>query len=135
MSNIGPLYAFSLVSSLCFLFGLNFLFRKGKLIVAKVLAVQFLLLGYLMVAAYFLMPENIIETPYFFRTFAPLFYTLPPLNFMFMWYLLHPQAKFNTKHLFFFIPFLIQLIENMPYYLSSKETKIEEIKWMLAQWD
>ena len=106
MSTVGSLYAFSLVSSLCVLFGLNFLFRKGNLVVAKVLAVQFLLLGYLMVAAYFLLPENIIETPYFFRTLAPLFYTFPPLNFMFMWYLIHPRAKFNIKHLFFFIPFL-----------------------------
>ncbi len=135
MFNVGSLYAFSLVSSLCVLFGLNFLFRKGKLVVAKVLAVQFLLLGYLMVAAYFLLPENIIQTPYFFRTFSPLFYTLPPLNFMFMWYLFHPRAKFNIKHLFFFIPFLIQLVENLPFYLSSKETKVEEIKWMLGQGD
>lgn len=135
MSTVGSLYAFSLVSSLCVLFGLNFLFRKGNLVVAKVLAVQFLLLGYLMVAAYYLLPENIIETPYFFRTLAPLFYTFPPLNFMFMWYLLHPRAKFNKKHLFFFIPFLIQLVENAPFYLSSKQTKIEEIKWMLGQGD
>jgi AraC-like DNA-binding protein len=133
MSNIGSLYLFSLVSSLCLLFGLNFLFRKGNLVVAKILAVQFFILGYLVVAAYFLMPENIIETPYFYRTSAPLYYVLPPLNFMFLWYLLHPRSKFNWIHLVFFLPFLFQLIENTPYYLSSKEVKIEEVKWMLAQ--
>ncbi|MEY3646802.1 MAG: hypothetical protein RL127_1510 [Bacteroidota bacterium] len=131
----GSLYAFSLVSSLCVLFGLNFLFRKGNLVVAKVLAIQFLILAYLVVAAYFLMPENIIQTPYFFRTLAPLFYALPPLNFLFMWYLFHPRAKFKRIHLLFFIPLIIQLIENTPFYLSSKQTKIEEIKWMLAQGD
>jgi AraC-like DNA-binding protein len=135
MSNIGSLYLFSLVSSLCLLFGLNFLFRKGNLVVAKILAVQFLTLAYLVVAAYYLMPENIIETPYFYRTSAPLFYTLPPLNFMFMWYLLHPRAKFQWVHLFFFLPFILQLIENTPYYLSSREVKVEEVKWMLAQGD
>lgn len=126
---------FSLVSSLCLLFGLNFLFRKGNLVVAKILAIQFLLLGYLVVAAYFLLPENIIQTPYFFRTLAPLFYTLPPLNFMFLWYLMHPRAKFKKVHLFFFLPFLLQLVENTPFYLSSKAVKIQEIKWMLAQGD
>ena len=131
----GSLYAFSLVSSLCVLFGVNFLFRKGNLVVAKVLAIQFLLLGYLVVAAFFLLPENIIQTPYFFRTLAPLFYALPPLNFLFMWYLFHPMAKFKRIHLLFFIPLIIQLIENTPFYLSSKQTKIEEIKWMLAQGD
>lgn len=135
MSNVGSLYLFSLVSSLCLLFGLNFLIRKGNLVVAKILAVQFLILAYLVVAAYYLMPEVIVVTPYFYRTSAPLFYILPPLNFMFMWYLLHPRAKFKWIHLVFFLPFLLQLIENTPYYLSSKEVKIEEVKWMLAQGD
>jgi AraC-like DNA-binding protein len=134
-TNIGPLYFFSLVSSLCVLFGLNFLLRKGKLIVAKVLAVQFLVIAYLVVAAYFLLPENIIDTPYFYRTSAPLFYTLPPLSFLFLWYLLHPRAKFKWIHLVFFIPFILQLIENTPYYLSSREVKVEEVKWMLSQGD
>ncbi len=135
MSNAGSLYLFSLVSSLCLLFGLNFLFRKGNLVVAKILAVQFLLLGYLVVAAYFLLPENIIDTPYFFRTLAPLFYTLPPLNFMFLWYLLHPRASFKKSHILFFIPFVLQTIENLPFYLSSKAIKIQEIRWMLTQGD
>lgn len=135
MSNAGSLYLFSIVSSLCVLFGLNFLFRKGNLVVAKILAVEFLLLGYLLVAAYFLLPENILETPYFFRTLAPLFYTFPPLNFMFLWYLFHPRAKFKYIHLLFFLPFILQLIENTPFYLSDKATKIQEIKWMLSQGD
>jgi len=135
MSNAGSVYLFSIVSSLCVLFGLNFLFRKGNLVVAKILAVEFLLLGYLVVAAYFLLPKNIIQTPYFFRTMAPLFYTLPPLNFLFLWYLFHPSAKFKHSHLLFFLPFVLQLIENMPFYLSDKATKIQEVKWMLAQGD
>ena len=135
MSNVGSVYLFSIVSSLCVLFGLNFLFRKGNLIVAKILAIEFLLLGYMVVAAYFLMPVNIIETPYFFRTLAPLFYTIPPLNFLFLWYLLHPSARFKPVHLLFFIPFALQLIENTPFYLTDRATKIQEIKWMLSQGD
>jgi AraC-like DNA-binding protein len=135
MSSVGSVYLFSIVSSLCVLFGLNFLFRKGNLVVAKILAVEFLLLGYLVVAAYFLMPENIIDTPYFFRTFAPFFYALPPLNFMFLWYLFHPRVKFNKVHLLFFLPFVFQIIENLPFYLSDKATKVQEIKWMLSQGD
>jgi AraC-like DNA-binding protein len=135
MSNVGSVYLFSIVSSLCVLFGLNFLFRKGNIVVAKILAIEFLLLGYMVVAAYFLMPVNIIETPYFFRTLAPLFYTVPPLNFMFLWYLFHPRATFKKSHLLFFFPFLLQLVENMPFYVSDKATKIQEVKWMLSQGD
>jgi AraC-like DNA-binding protein len=88
-----------------------------------------------MVAAYFLQPENIVETPYFFRTSAPLFYILPPLNFLFLWYLFHPSAKFKRIHLLFFLPFAFQLIENLPFYLSDKATKVHEVNWMLAQGD
>lgn len=135
MYSQGSLYVFSLISSLCFLFGLNFLFRRGKLVVAKILAIEFLILAYLVIAAFYLMPENIIETPYFFRTLSPLFYTLPPLNFMFLWYLFHPTERFRKQHLFFFAPFVFQIIENIPFYVSSKEVKVEEIKWMLAQGD
>jgi AraC-like DNA-binding protein len=135
MSNAGSVYLFSIVSSLCVLFGLNFLFRKGNIVVAKILAIEFLLLGYMVVAAYFLLPENIIETPYFFRTLAPLFYTVPPLNFMFLWYLFHPRATFKKSHLLFFFPFLLQLVENIPFYISDKATKIQEVKWMLSQGD
>ena len=111
------------------------MFRKGNLVVAKILAVQFLLLGYMMVAAYFLLPENIVETPYFFRTLAPLFYITPPLNFLFFWYLLYPTAKFKRIHLLFFLPFVFQLIEYLPYYLSDKATKVQEINSMHAQGD
>ncbi len=135
MSNVGSVYLFSIVSSLCVLFGLNFLFRRGNIVVAKILAIEFLLLGYMVVAAYFLMPVNIIETPYFFRTLAPLFYTVPPLNFMFIWYLFHPRATFKKLHLLFFLPFILQLIENTPFYLTDKATKIAEVKWMLMQGD
>lgn len=135
MLNFGTIYTFAIISSLCLLFGINFLFRSGNLVVAKILAIQFLLMAYVCLAAYFLMPENIVETPYFFRTLAPIYYILPPLNFLFLWYLLHPRAKFNWKHLLFFIPFLLQTIENLPFYLSSREVKLQEVNWMLAQGD
>ena len=107
MLNEGSTYLFSIISSLCLLFGINFLFRSGNLIVAKILAIQFLLMAYVCLAAYFLIPEHIVETPYFFRTLAPIYYILPPLNFLFLWYLLNPRAKFNWKQLLFFIPFFI----------------------------
>lgn len=135
MLNFGTIYTFAIISSLCLLFGINFLFRSGNLIVAKILAIQFLLMAYICLAAYYLMPEHIVETPYFFRTLAPIYYILPPLNFLFLWYLLHPRAKFNWKHLLFFIPFLLQTIENLPFYLSSREVKLQEVNWMLAQGD
>lgn len=133
MSSIGSVYFFSLISSLCFLFGLNYLLRKSRLVASKILAVQFLVLGYLFVASYAILRENILSFPHFFRTVAPVFYALPPLNFLFIWYIFHPNSRFNKVFLLFFIPLVLQVIENTPFYLSSREVKLAEIQWMLNQ--
>jgi AraC-like DNA-binding protein len=133
MTNAGSIYLFSLISSLCILFGINFLFRKGKLIAAKILAIQLLTVGFLVAASFYILPENILQFPYFFRTIAPFHYALPPLNFLFFWYLFHPKEKFNKAFLLLFFPFLIQFFEYLPFYLSSREVKLEEISWMMAR--
>lgn len=135
MSNIGSVYFFSLLSSLCFLFGLNYLIRPSKLVVSKILALTFLTLGYLFIASYAILKENILNYPHFFRTIAPLFYALPPLNFLFLWYLFHPRDKFHKAFFLLFLPLLLQFIENAKFFFSSREVKIQEIHWMLQQGD
>jgi len=133
MINPGTFYIFSLLISLCVLFGINFLFRKGTLVAVKILAIQFLIGGLLIVASFYILPENILQYPYFFRTIAPFHYALPPLNFLFFWYFFHPNEKFKKTFLLLFFPFLFQFCEYLPFYLTSKEVKLEEISWMIAQ--
>lgn len=72
MINPGTFYIFSLLISLCVLFGINFLFRKGTLVAVKILAIQFLIGGLLIVASFYILPENILQYPYFFEP-LPLF--------------------------------------------------------------
>lgn len=135
MSNISSVYFFTLFSSLSFLFGLNYLVRPSRLVLTKILAITFIVLGYLFIASYAILKPNILDYPNFFRTISPFFYALPPLNFLFFWYIFHPNEKFYKRFLILFFPLICQLIENLKFYLSSREVKIQEIKWMLSKGD
>lgn len=129
------IYIFTITSSLCILFGANYLFRKEGTIINRILAISFLCIGYIITASYFLRPENIIQYPHFYRTVAPVFYLLPVLSYLFVWYILHPKEKFKKVHLLLTLPFFLQTLENLKFYLSSVEIKVEEIKRMLEAKD
>ena len=129
------IYFFTITSSLCILFGANYLFRKEGTIVNRILAIGFLCIGYIITASYFLQPENIIQYPHFYRTVAPVFYLLPVLSYLFVWYILHPKEKFKKAHLLLTLPFFLQTLENLKFYLSATEIKVEEIKRMLEAKD
>lgn len=129
------IYIFTITSSLCILYGLNFLFRKDGTIVNKIIAFSFLCIGYMIIASYFIRPENIIQYPHFYRTVAPVFYLLPILSYLFVWYVLHPNTSFRKYHLFLTAPFIFQILENLKFYLSSEAVKVEEIKRMLEAKD
>jgi AraC-like DNA-binding protein len=129
------IYFFTITSSLCILFGANYLFRKEGTIINRILAISFLCIGYIITASYFLRPENIIQYPHFYRTVAPVFYLLPVLSYLFVWYILHPKESFKKAHLLLTLPFFLQTLENLKFYLSSVEIKVEEIKRMLEAKD
>ena len=129
------IYIFTITSSLCILYGLNFLFRKDGTIVNKIIAFSFLCIGYMIIASYFIRPENIIQYPHFYRTVAPVFYLLPVFSYLFVWYVLHPNTSFRKYHLFLTAPFFFQILENLKFYLSSEAVKVEEIKRMLEAKD
>lgn len=129
------IYIFTITSSLCILYGANYLFRKDGTIVNRILAITFLCIGYMITASYFLRPENIIQHPHFYRTVAPVFYLLPVLSYLFVWYILHPKESFKKAHLLLTLPFFLQVLENLKFYLSATEIKVEEIKRMLEAKD
>ncbi len=125
------IYIFTITSSLCILFGANYLFRKEGTIINRILAISFLCIGYIIIASYFIRPENIIQYPHFYRTVAPVFYLLPVFSYLFVWYVLHPNTSFRKYHLFLTAPFFFQILENLKFYLSSEAVKVEEVKRML----
>ena len=133
MSHEFAVHLYSFLSSLSILFGSNFLIRSNKLTVSKILGIHLIIVGYLIFASFFMRPENILIQPHLFRTIAPFHYALPPLNFLFFWYLFNPNERFNKYYFFLFTPFIFQILEYTPFYLSSRDNKINEIKRVISK--
>ena len=120
------------IGSLFFLFGINLILRKG-LIASKLLGIQFTLLALSLIISYYLTEDNILKHPYFFRSLSPPIYLIGPLSVLIQQYLLYPNRKFKRIYLLHFVPFFFHIIEYIPFYLSSTDAKLAEIRFVIEQ--
>jgi hypothetical protein len=67
----------------------------------------------------------IFQYPYLFKTASPFHYVSAPLYYLFVVLLLHPKRGFKKIDLIHFLPFILHLIELLPFYLSSNAVKLE----------
>ncbi len=118
-----------------FAFGLQFAFKNKGVLCLKIIAIQLILISFLLVAFIFLEPSLLLRYPHIFRVVSPLIYTLTPTAFLFHYYFLRPEKRFNYLFLLLYLPFLIQVAENFNFYLLPVELKLEEIRRYLASQD
>jgi|LakMenEpi03Aug12_release.lakeMendotaPanAssembly.Ray.scaffolds.fasta_scaffold161472_1 AraC-like DNA-binding protein len=118
------------LGTLFLLFGINLILRKG-LTASKLLGIQFTLLALTLIISYYLTEENILDHPYFFRSLSPPIYLIGPLSVLIQQFLLYPNRKFKRIYLLHFIPFIFHFVEYIPYYLSSKDAKLDEIRFII----
>ncbi|CAM4126679.1 helix-turn-helix domain-containing protein [Cytophagaceae bacterium 50C-KIRBA] len=120
---------------LCFVFfafGGSFFFKKG-IIATKFLGLLFIVLGLQTFLNYYIRPEYLLEYPHFFRTVSPLMLTIGPLYYLFQQYLLYPERKLKPILFVHFLPFVLHVIEYIPFYILPTEFKILEIKEMISE--
>ena len=67
----------------------------------------------------------IIYLPHLFKTAAPINYLLPPLTYLYVRVVLFNEKKFTIKDSWHLIPFVIFLINYMPFYFLPVSTKTE----------
>jgi AraC-like DNA-binding protein len=120
------------LGTLFLLFGINLILRKG-LIASKLLGIQFTLLAITLIISYYLTENNILDYPYFFRSLSPPIYLVGPLSILIQKFLLYPNRKFKRIYFLHFVPFFLHTVEYIPFYLSSTETKVNEIKFIIKQ--
>lgn len=108
-------------------FGLQYAFRNKGVLCLKIISFQLLLISVLLIAFIFLKPELLVQYPHLFRVVSPLIYTLTPTAFLFHYYFLRPEKRFNYWYLLLYIPFLIQFFENFKFYLQPSDVKLKEI--------
>ena len=65
---------------------------------------------------------------HFHRVQSPLHYLIPAFGFIFTYFAFHPQKKWEIKWYLLFIPFLVHLIEYLPFYFSSAENKLLDLE-------
>lgn len=65
-----------------------------------------------------------IHLIHLFRLDSPFHYLLGPAIYFYTYTILNPKFKYRTIHLLHLLPFLLNFIELLPFYLSSRETKV-----------
>ncbi len=123
------LYNF-VISTLVGIFGLNLLFRKG-LLASKFLSLSFILFCARIILGYFTLGGRIIQYPHLFMLGSPIHFLTPPVLFLFVYFLFYPNKKFVLWHGLLFVPFVLHLIELLPFYLGPVENKMAQIQLVL----
>lgn len=72
------------------------------------------------------------DYPHFMRVPAPFLYLLGPTSWLFVRTLLYGESRLRKTDWLHFIPFLLHLIELMPFYLSDAASKLVMIKAVAA---
>lgn len=65
----------------------------------------------------------IVYVPHLYKTAAPINFLLPPLSYIYVRVVLFNEKKFNYKDLFHFAPFLLFLLNYIPFYILPIEQK------------
>ncbi len=118
------------VSTLVAIFGLHLIFKKG-LLASKFLGLFFVIFFTRIILAYFATGGRIVEFPHLFYIGSPLHFLGPPVGFLFVYYMLYPRTPFIRWHAIFFLPFLLHLVELIPFYFAPVEVKMAEIQLVM----
>lgn len=85
---------------------------------------------------YLLLYYNLIlEVPFLFKTAAPLAFAIPPLSYLYTRAVLFNEKGFQFKDLFHTIPFVIILINYIPFFIIPIEDKRKIIQLILENLD
>lgn len=78
--------------------------------------------------------EYILLFPHFFKTGLPFNFLIAPLSYLYVRAVLYNERKFQTGDLLHAIPFLIVLINYMPFYFLPVNEKLKVIHNTLNYW-
>lgn len=109
-------------------FGLQFAIKNQGVLCLKIISIHLFLIAFLLIAFIFLKPTLLVQYPHLFRVASPLIYTLTPTAFLFHFYFLRPERRFNFWFILLYIPFFIQIAENFKFYLLPADLKLKEIQ-------
>ncbi|HBL76984.1 MAG: hypothetical protein A2W90_19570 [Bacteroidetes bacterium GWF2_42_66] len=104
-----------------------FLCTKRSTFAYKILALNILSLTLLSIYLFLFRSRLLLHVPHFFRISAPFGYLIGPTIYLSIRMLLYEEYKLRRQDWLHFSPFLLHLIELMPFYFSSGEEKLQMI--------
>lgn len=120
---------FFILPTFFLVFGLRLLLGNRTL-PQRVLGLYFLVFCIRNLSAYQLAEASSAFYIYFHLVQSPLHYLLGPLSFLFCFYALRPYRRFKWYDLFHFLPFILHLIELLPYFLGPVENKFKDYEFL-----
>jgi len=109
-----------------------FTFLKGKTVI-KVFLSSFLLLASLtIILGALTYSGKILLFPHLFRIISPLHYLFPPAALFYTLSSFKPDFKFKKIYLLNFLPFLINFIEFLPFYIKPASEKVDIINELMV---
>jgi AraC-like DNA-binding protein len=123
------LYDF-VISTLVGLFGLHLITKKGPK-ASKFLGLFFLVFCARIILAYFATGGRLIEYPHLYMVGSPIHFLTPPVTFLFVYFMLYPDRKLQAWQVALFLPFVLHVVELLPYYFGPISTKVHEIKLVM----
>lgn len=89
----------------------------------KFLGVFYMLFAYHMFTAYFRIAGTMYLLPHLFKTGSLVGYLYGPVFYFFLYSTFHPEFTLKRKNIIHIIPFIIHLIELLPFLMLSAEEK------------
>jgi len=110
-----------------------FYFSKEKKLPFKIVGLHFAILLFTTCNNVLYESNYIFHFPHLIRVIAPLGYLIGPLTYLFIRTLLNNESRLKRKDIFHFLPFLLHLLELLPFYFSSSTYKLGVLTSLLKQ--
>ena len=107
-------------------------FMKGRTAIKVFFSSYLLIASLTIILGALTYSGKILMFPNMFRIINPIHYLFPPVALFYTWSSFKQDFKFKKIYLLSFLPFLINLIQFLPFYLSPKAEKVEYINQLIA---
>ncbi|MEY2792666.1 MAG: hypothetical protein RJA76_658 [Bacteroidota bacterium] len=94
----------------------------------RVLGLYFISFFIRNISAYFLAEQNVSFYIHFHNIQSPIHYLFGPLSFLFCLYALKPFRKFKWYDVLHFLPFLLHVIELLPFWFGPTANKFKDLE-------
>lgn len=121
--------ALYILPSILLIIGMRFTLGKNALFLRFI--GMYFIITFIQIGSYIiLMNQSYAFWPHLVHLASPFHYLVGPFSYLYIYFAVHPLAKFKPIYLLHFIPFFLHTIELMPFFVGPIDDKILEYKYV-----